>query len=93
MDLFKQLPLIKPVKEDNITKKYFSSQCEPHRAKLCFSVVFKNFLEIHRELLFLVRKVTISEKNTEIFRKFVFYYMFEKGQILRKIWICLNNYF
>ena len=46
--------------------------------------------EIHRELLFLVKKVTISETSTEILRKVVFLNNFEKVQILRKIWICLN---
>ncbi len=35
--------------------------------------------EIHRELLFLVQKVTISEKSREILRKFVFLNKFEKG--------------
>ena len=49
--------------------------------------------EIHRELLLPVKKVTISETSTEILRKFVFLTMFEKWQILRKIWICLNNFF
>ena len=46
--------------------------------------------EIHRELLFLVQKWLTC---TEILRKFVFLNMFEKGQILRKIWMCLNNSF
>ena len=49
--------------------------------------------EIHRELLFLDQKVTISERRTETLTKFVFLNMFENGQILRKIWICLNNCF
>ena len=48
------------------------------------------FGEIHRELLFLDIKVTIAETSAEIFKKFVFLTMFEKGQILRKIWISLN---
>ena len=37
--------------------------------------------------------MTISERSTEKLRKFVFFTMFEKGLILRKIWICLNNCF
>ena len=49
--------------------------------------------EIQREVLFLVQKVTISEKSTERRRKFVFLNMFEKGKILWKIWICLANVF
>ena len=51
------------------------------------------FLVIHRELFFLDIKVTIAETRTEILRKFVFLTMFEKGQIRRIIWICLNNGF
>ena len=74
-----------------LTKTCFSPQSEPHTAKLCFSVVLSIFWEIHRELLFLVQKVAITERSTEILRKFVFLNMFEKWQILRKIWICLNN--
>ena len=49
--------------------------------------------EIHRELFFLFKKVTISEMSTEDLRKFVFLTMFEKWEILMKIWICLNNSF
>ena len=49
--------------------------------------------EIHRELFFLDIKVTTSKTRTEILRKFVFLTIFEKGLILRKIWICLSNIF
>ena len=41
---------------------------------------FEAFREIHREVLFLVKKVTISEKSTEILRKFVFLNKFEKKE-------------
>ena len=75
-----------------LTQHCFSPKSEPHTAKLCFSLVLKNFGKIYRELLFLVQKVTISEKSTEIKKNCVFN-KFEKGQILRKIWICLNNCF
>ena len=51
------------------------------------------FGEIYRELHFLDQKVNISEKNREILRKFVFLNMFEKAQILIKIWIRITNYF
>ena len=50
-------------------------------------------MEIHREHLFMVKKMSISERSTIILRKFVFLDIFEKGQILRIIWICLNNCF
>ena len=35
----------------------------------------------------------MSEESAEILRKFVFLNIFEKGKILRKICICLNNFF
>ena len=77
-----------------LTKTFFSPQSEPHTAKLCFSVVLKHFWgNSHRELVFLDKKVTILERSTELLRKFVYLNMFEKGQILRKIWICLNDFF
>ena len=44
-----------------------------------FMLFWSIFGEIHRELLFLVKKGTFSEKSTEIFRKFVFLTMFENG--------------
>ena len=43
MDFFKQLFLIKPVKGGKFNKICFSSQCEPHTAKLCFSVLLNHF--------------------------------------------------
>ena len=48
---------------------------------------------IHWKNLFLVQKVTISERRSKIRRKFVFLNKFEKERILRKIWICLNKFF
>ena len=59
-------------------------------AFLLFRIIF---VEIHRELHFLVKKVIISGRNTEILRKFVLHNKFEMGQIPRKIWICLNKFF
>ena len=37
--------------------------------------------------------MTISKRNTEKLRKFVFLNMFEKGKTLKKNWICLTNVF
>ena len=51
------------------------------------------FGEFQGKLLFLVKNVTISERSTEILRKFVFLSKFEKGQIQRKIWICCKQPF
>ena len=75
----------------NINKNCFSPKTEPHTAKLCLSVVLMLLGEIHRGLFFLDTKVTLSKKITEILRKFVFLTMSEKGQILRKVWICLKT--
>ena len=76
-----------------LTKTCFSTQSEPHTAKLCFSVVLKFFWENSQRTSLFSPKMTISQKSTEILRKFDFLNMSEKGQILRKIWICLNNWF
>ena len=64
-----------------MNKNCFSPQSEPHTAKLCISVVFKDFffVEIDRELFFLDIKMTISETSIEILRKFVFLKFFLKG--------------
>ena len=56
-----------------------------------FLLFWSIFAEIQRQLLFLVKKVTFSEKRTEKLTKFVFLNMFENRQTLRKIWIFLNN--
>ena len=61
-----------------LRKTCFSRQSEPHTAKLCLSVVLSIFEEIHRELLYLVKNVAISERRTDILRNF-FFNMFEKG--------------
>ena len=80
MDLFKQLFFNKPGIEENINKNCFSPKSEPHTAKLRLSVVLKIFGEIYRELFFLDIIVTVSEKSTEILKKFVFLTMFERGK-------------
>ncbi len=74
-------------------KTCFSPKCDPHTAKLCFSVALKHFGGNSQRLLFIVKKVAITERNIETNRKFVFLNIFEKLQILRKIWICLNKCF
>ncbi len=45
-----------------------------------FLLFWSIFGGIHRELFFLDIKLTISEKSTEILRKFVFRTMFERGK-------------
>ena len=61
----------------------------PNSAFLLFCNIFGL---IHWKLLFLVKKMNISQKSTEILRIF-FFNKFEKGQTKRKVWICLNNSF
>ena len=85
--------LLNQKKGTNFNKNCFSPQSEPHTAKLCLSVVFKYFGENSQRTSLLVKKVTLSEMSTKIFREFVFLTMFEKMQIRRKIWICLNFFF
>ena len=93
LDLFKQLFLIKPVKGDNIKKNKFLLKASHLELNYTFLLFWCILGEIQREALFLVKKGAISERRTETLRKFVFLNMFVKGQILRKIWICLNNFF
>ena len=80
-----------PVKNLSLFKqKLFLPNVSHIQLNYAFLLFCSFFGEIHRELLFLVQKVTISEKSTEILRKFVFVNKFEKWQILKKIWICLT---
>ena len=65
------------------------SHIPPNYAFLWFWSIFG--IIIRWKLLFLVKKVTISERITEILRKFIFLNMFEKAQILRKIWSPQNK--
>ena len=94
LDLFKQMFLIKSVKRGQIlTKTVLLHKASQILLNYGFLLFWSIFGEIHRELFFLDIKVTISEMSTEILRKYVFLTMFEKGQILRKIWICLSKLF
>ena len=57
-------------------------------------VLFWSILgEIQWKLLFLFKKMTILERRSEIFRKFIFLNKFEKKQIQRKIRICFKQPF
>ena len=49
--------------------------------------------EFHWKLLFIVKKKNISERGSEIIRKFVFLNKFEKEQIQRKIRISCKSPF
>ena len=93
MDLFKQLFLIKLLKGTNINKNCFSPQSEPQSEKLCFTVILKHFRGNSQRTSLFSPKSDYLRKRTEIRRKFVFLNKFENGPILKKIWICLNNFF
>ncbi len=73
-----------------LTKTSLSPQSEPHTAKVCFWIVLNHFRgNSERTSLFIPKSDYIRKehRNTQKVNKF------EKGQILRKIWICLNNFF
>ncbi len=76
-----------------LTKTFFSPLNESHAAKLCFPLVLKQYWANSLKTSLYSPNMTISEKSKDVLRKFVFFNKFEKGQILRKIWICLNNSF
>ena len=76
-----------------LTKTCFSPQVSHIQLKFAFLLFWCIYGEIQRELLFLFKIMTISERSSELLRKFVFLNKFEKGKIQRKIWICLNNCF
>ena len=77
----------------NINKYGFFHQNEPYTAELCFSVVLKHFGGKSLKFSLFSQKMTISERRSEILRKFVFHNKFEKGQIQRQIWICCKQPF
>ena len=90
----KQLFLFKAVKWDNYEQKqFFSTKLSHIQLYYVFLLFWSIFGLIHCKLLFLVQKVTISKRNTEILRKFVFLNKLEKAPILRNIWICLITVF
>ena len=92
--MFKQLFFNQTSKRGQILTKTFFLQKVSHILLNYASLLFCSiFGEIIRELFFLDIKLTISEKSTKRLRKFVFLAMFERGKILRLIWICLNYRF
>ena len=73
-----------------LTKTVFLHKMSHIQLNYAFRLFWSNFRgNSQRTFLF----SPISEKSTEKLRKCVFLNMFEMGQILRKIWICLNNFF
>ncbi len=54
-----------------LTKTCFSPQSEPHTAKLCFSVVLKDFRGNSQRTSLFSQKSGFSEKSKEILKKLV----------------------
>ena len=90
----KQSFLLKAVKQDKYKQKNIlllkTSNIQLNYPSLLFCSILG---EVHWKILFLVKKVTISERITEILRKLIFLNKFEKAQILRKILICFKQNF
>ena len=90
LDWFKQLFLIKPVKWGKSLKKNFFLYKVSHI--LYFFVVLKHIGENSQRISLFIQKSGYLRKEHWNTQKFVFLNKFEKGQILRKICICLNNW-
>ena len=63
-----------------LTKTVFLSKVSHILLNYALLLFWRIYEEIHREYLSLVKKVTISERSTEIFRKYGFLTMFERGK-------------
>ena len=60
--------------------------------KYAFLLFWSILGDIHNEILFLVG-MWLSQNGALKYSESFFFNTLEKGQILRKIWICLNNCF
>ena len=67
-----------------LIKTIFFPKVSHIQLNYAFLLFWSFFGEIDRELLFIVQKVTISVKSSEILRKFVFLKELEKGKSWRK---------
>ena len=76
-----------------LIKNCFSPQSETHTDKLCFSVVLKHFGGNLQRTSHFNPKSDYLRKGHRNTQKVHFFNKFEKGKILRKIWICLNKCF
>ena len=85
LDLFKQLFMIKQVKEDKYYKTCFLQKVRHIKQNYAFLLFWSIFGEFMENFFFNI-KVTIAETSTEKLSHNVFLTMFE-----RFIWICLNN--
>ncbi len=68
----------KQYKGTNINKIVFLPKVSHLLLNYAFLLFWSIFGEIHRELFFLVKKVTSSETSTEILRNFFFYHIWKE---------------
>ena len=76
-----------------LTKTCFSPQIQLHTAKLFFSVLLKNFRGNSQRTSLISQKSNYLRKEHRNTQKVYIFNNFEKGKILRKIWIGLNIFF
>ena len=77
----------------NININCFFPQNRPFTAKLCSPVVLKQFRDNSLKTTLFSPKSDYLRKENRNKPKFVFVIKFEKGKILRKMWIYLNKIF
>ena len=77
-DMLKQLFYQTSKMGEILIKTFFFTKVSHTELNYAFLLFWNIFGEIHREHLFLVQKVTISEKSSEKLRKLVFHNKIEK---------------
>ena len=75
-----------------LTKTVFLHKMSDILLNYAFLLFWSILRKIHRELFFLLKK-WLSPKRALKYSESLFFLPCLKGQILRKIWICLNNCF
>ena len=75
-----------------LTKTVFLHKMSHIQLNYAFLSFWSYFILIHWKLLFLVQK-WLFHKRAQKYSEIRFLIMFEKGKILRKFWISLNNSF
>ncbi len=76
-----------------LTKKSFSPQNELHTAKLCFSVVLKNFCRNSLKASLFIKKIDYPRKKLRNTQKDNFSNNFENGKARGKFGFGVNNCF
>ena len=76
-----------------LPKTCFSPQSEPIELYYAFLLVRSIFGEVHTEPLFLVKKVTSQKRAQKYSESLLLFTSLKWEKIMRKILICLNNFF